>query len=163
VHHSACVRRAQAFRDLTRERNGALDRRTALAQQQLAQRVTAHELHHEIRCPAVDSGIVNRDDVRVRERGERANLARESDQILRSGPRVHQLHGNFAFAAELGVARTVDGPHAAAADQRPEHVAPELARRFQLVVDHLIRRSRELPQEAIEPVAAWAYALSHRA
>jgi hypothetical protein len=87
--------------------------------------VARQQLHREVDLTSVFAGLVDRDDVRVVEPGERLDLLPEQTQRERAGVGSVMDHLEGDLALQLQVARLVDHAHAAAADPRPQLVAAE--------------------------------------
>ena len=109
------VRGGQAASNLRGDIDG-LPRRQGAAGEPRAQRLAFEQLRHRVRRAIAVADVVNRQDVRMRERGHRAGLALEARERVRVGGhgRRHDLDGDVAF--EPRVARPVDLAHAAGAD-----------------------------------------------
>ena len=70
-------------------------------------------LHHEVGRAVVRADVVERADVRVRERGDRAGLALEAHAAVRIGAQFGGEDLDGDRAVEAGVAGLVDLTHAA--------------------------------------------------
>ena len=77
---------------------------------------TLDQLHAEVGLVVFLADLVDRDDVRVVELGDRLGLVPEAAEIVRAGQRTgpDQLEGHQAI--ELVLTRPIDDPHAAPGD-----------------------------------------------
>ena len=126
----AIVRRAQPTRRLARILDGlALGQRAR--DQRLAQRFAFQQLDHGIRGSVVLAEIVDRQDVRVRQRRDGPSLPLETRR--RIGIRAQRIrqHLDRHVAAQPRVARTVDLAHPAGAQHPDDLVVSEILARFQ--------------------------------
>jgi hypothetical protein len=108
--------------DLAGDAQSLRDGQLSLASKAIAQRLPLHEGHHVEERPAGFTGIVQREDVRVREVRRNLDLAQEplcSHRARQLG--VENLHGDIAAVA--AVAREVNACHPAATDQTIDCVA----------------------------------------
>ena len=98
------------------DRPGGVERPLA---QQLFQVGAVDEAHRDVQLPVDLAGVVDRDDVRMLERGGQARLAEEAlaerDVVGQVG--CEQLQRDVAVERE--VVGAVHDPHPAAAEQRP--------------------------------------------
>src|SRR5262249_40942667 len=118
------VRGGEAERDL----DGVLDRPTRRERARgegAAERLALEELHDGVRDAALAPDVVEREDVRVRERGNRLRLALETRERLRilGHPLRQTLDGDVA--AEPRVARAVDLAHPSRSQRREDLVGAE--------------------------------------
>ena len=125
MHDSGLVRRGQAFGDLRRQQEHALDSQGREADL-FSERPAIHQLGHDERRIAVDRGIKDRDDVGMVERAGGAGLGDEPPYPLGIGLRALVQDFQRDFALEPRIPRTVDLPAAALAKQRQDLVRPEL-------------------------------------
>ena len=84
--------------------------------QPCAQRVSLEQLHHRDGHVVDDRQLVDRDDARVRQRGDRARLGLEPPPHLGIGRDVRRHHLDGDVAIEPRVARAIHLAHAAGAD-----------------------------------------------
>ncbi len=106
------MRGIERLRDLTPVVQRAIDRQAA-ARNQLVERPPGHELHDDVIDALVLFDVVDRDDVWVVERGDRASFLLESRS--RAGVvlplRGQDFDGDLAL--QLGVASPIDLAHPA--------------------------------------------------
>ena len=115
------------------ERSGSLlsdPNRTSRFQRALAEHLlqvgAVDEAHRDVQLAVDLAGVVNGDDIRVLERRRQPRLAQEAlpERSIRSEVRGKQLQCDVAVEREI--ARAVDDPHPAAADDRLDPVPGEL-------------------------------------
>ena len=96
------------------------------ARQPLLQRFAVQQFHHQERnALGGHADVVDRADIRVLERGDRAGLALESRAPLRIGRHVGRQHFDGDRAIEPRVAGLVDFAHPAGAERREDLVGAE--------------------------------------
>ena len=104
----------------------ASSRGSGSAGQAVRQRFTVHSLEDEVGRAVQPLEAVDRGDVRMAERGEDARLALEAPQAPRvAAKRVGQALDRD-LAAQAGVERAVDAPHAARAQQIEDLIAADV-------------------------------------
>ena len=91
----------------------------------VAQRLAFEQLHHRVDDTAVVADVVQRQDVRMVQRGDRLRFALEALQAIGDVSGVRRKHLDGHFAAQPGVSRPVDFAHAAAADRAENLVRPQ--------------------------------------
>jgi hypothetical protein len=118
---AALVRRGESLRDLMRPVDRAADGEARLLQP-LAQRRSFEQLHHRVRDAVLAAEIVNGEDVRMGERGDRSRLALETRQRLRLVR--HHVGDDFDrdVAAQALIVRAPDLAHATRADRRDDFI-----------------------------------------
>ena len=124
VDDAAAVRRGQAAGDLLRVRQGLAQRQRAAAER-AAQRLAVEQLGDDVGPPVGGADVVDRDDVRVVERGGGARFQLEAVEALRIGREARRQHLDGDVAAEARIAGPIDLAHAAGAEQRDDLVGPE--------------------------------------
>ena len=142
VHQAALVRGVERRGDRGRHALHAVQVELALVDD-VAQVRAGHEAHRQVEHAVVFAAAVDRDDVRVLQRGRQPRLGLEAGHrvgvlgVLRRDDL--QRHG----AVELGVGRLVDDPHPAAVEHPLDRVARELRARLQSrqAVSRLIHRA----------------------
>src|SRR5205085_8591938 len=82
MHETLLVREAEPARDLDRDLERMLHRQPALLVEDLRERATLDELEDDELPALVLAAVEDRDDVRVRERRDRARLAPEAPDVL---------------------------------------------------------------------------------
>ena len=87
------------------------------------QRLSGDELHRDPHTRAVGANVVDRDDVRVRQAGERLGLAEQPRVAVAALAREDELEGDLAV--ELRVVSGVDDTHAAGADPAEHDVTAD--------------------------------------
>ncbi len=122
VHDAGGVRGGQGQRSLSEDRAGLLRRHRA-AGDELRERLSLDELHHEVGVAAVLAVVVDRRDVGMRQGCGMPCLIPEAvgERRLARGVRAHDLDGDLT--AEDGVARLPDVPHPAGRDGFGQGVA----------------------------------------
>ena len=110
--------------DLARVVDGLAERQGA-PRETLAQRLALEQLHDGVGRRALPPEVVDREDARVRERGDRLGLALEAGERLRRLREVRRQHLHRHVAVELGVSRPVDLAHPAGAERRFDAVRPQ--------------------------------------
>jgi hypothetical protein len=115
VNDAVRVRLVERIRDRHGVAQRFVDRHRA-ARDPLRQVLAVEELHDEELAPFVVADVVERADVGMLERGDRARLAVEALAELRVGGKGRRQDLDGDGAIEPGVARAVDLPHAAGAD-----------------------------------------------
>ena len=117
----------------------------------LAQRLALEQLHGGVGCLAVASEVEDRQDVGMRERGDRLGLALEARERFGVCGKMLRQHLDRHLAVELGVAGAEDLAHAAFAELGGDLVGA------QLLSDHRVpiigSRSSSRGPGAREPVA----------
>ena len=118
------VRSVEGLGDLRRDVE-RLSKRHRAARQALGQRLTGEMFHDEVGRAVVAADVVERADVWMRERGDRAGLALEARATIRISTQFSgkNLYGDRAV--EAGIAGLIDLPHAAGADSRLDLVGSE--------------------------------------
>jgi hypothetical protein len=91
----------------------------------LAQRLALDEFHRQEDLLAVRAHVVHGDDVGVRQASERLGLAQEASAADRVAAEARSQELERELAIELGVVGGVHHPHAARAEPREDHVAPD--------------------------------------
>ena len=118
------VRERERRQNLSRIADRDLDRRRAEADDQLLERASVEVLHRDVVGALRLAAVVDRDDVRMRQRGRVLSFAPEAlDELLVGGVAVVQDLDRDA-AAELLVLGEVDVGHAAGAELADDPVAP---------------------------------------
>ena len=129
VHDAVVVRELERVANL-RHDGERLARLDAPGVEQLAQVHAVHELHEEKVKPVRPPELVERDDVRVIELGQRPGFAREPfgkrRGVANAGRQNFQRHDPIQFT----LARPVDRPHPAPADQLHDFQLREFCRQF---------------------------------
>ena len=111
--------------DLADDPERAPERQPPLLPDQRLQVGAVHEGHRDIEQAVLLAGVVDRDDVRVVERGGKPGLAQEAvAEVGLADPGREQLQRREA--AEPDVLGPVDDARAAAADLLEDAVSPEL-------------------------------------
>ena len=118
------VRSVEGLGDLRRDVE-RLSKRHRAARQALGQRLTGEMFHDEVGRAVVAADVVERADVRVRERGDGAGLPLEAGAAVRIGAQFGREDLDGDRAVEAGVAGLVDLTHAAGADSRLDLVGSE--------------------------------------
>ena len=120
------VRGREAAARSARAKSTALRSGSAPAGEPLAQRLALEQLGDRVGRLAVAAEVVDREDVGMRERGDRLRLALEA-RAARSASRARRCgqHLDRDVAAEPRVARPVDLAHAAGAERRHDLVGAE--------------------------------------
>ncbi len=124
VHDAVPVCEAQRREDLARVLDRDVDRRGAAADDQLLQRAAVEELHRDVVGVLRLAAVVDRDDVRVVERGGVLGLAAEALDELVVVPVTAVEDLDRDAAAELLVLGEVDVGHPAGAELALDPVAP---------------------------------------
>ena len=124
VHDPVPVREAQRREDLARVLDRDVDRRGAAADDQLLERAAVEELHRDVVGVLGLAAVVDRDDVRVVERGGVLRLAAEALDELVVVPVAAVEDLDRDAAAELLVFGEVDVGHPAGAELALDPVAP---------------------------------------
>ena len=121
VHEATAVRRVERAGDLGEERERAVGGERQLG----AQVVALDEAHRQIQLAVALARLVDRDHVRVVERGRELRLAQEAaaEALVAGELGSNQLQRHRAL--ERDVERAVDDAHPAAADDRLDPVAAE--------------------------------------
>ncbi len=124
VDDAARVRRREAVRYCRRDLHRITPRNRALLQPR-SQCPALEQLHDRDRSVVDDGELVNREDARVREGGDRARLGLEPAAHFRigRGVRRHDLDGNVAV--EPRIARPIHLAHAARSDGLDDFVLGE--------------------------------------
>ena len=118
VHEPALVRMCEAGRHLGRDAQRLAVGQPLSVAKAVLERAVRQVLEHHVR-PAVGLAVVvERADVRMRERCDRASLTLEAGPV---GARREHLHGDPPL--ELVVVREPDGAHRAAAERLEQPVA----------------------------------------
>ncbi len=110
VHDALLVRRRETLRDLERDADRARDRERA-ADDAVPQRLALQELHHRVGDAVLAAVVVQREDVRMGQRGDGARLALEAGEGLRIARDALRQDLDGHLAPEPRVARPVDLPH----------------------------------------------------
>jgi len=124
VDDAEVVGAAEPARDLQAEHDDLLHREALSAEQALVEGLALEELHGEEGDPLVrETGVVELDDVGVREGGGALRLATEAlaQELVVGEAVVEDLHRDVALPG--GVVRAVDGRHPAAAEDLHQRVA----------------------------------------
>ena len=90
-----------------------------------AHRLALEQLRHDVEPVALLAGVVDRDDVGVRERRDRLRLGLEAGERVGVVDEVLGQHLDRHVALEAGVARAVHLAHAAGAERRQDLVRAE--------------------------------------
>ena len=116
MYQPLAVRGAEPPRNLARGVHGLAERQ-GTGSQVLAQRLAGQELHHDVDLAFVQARVVNRDDVRMRERGEGLCFALEPGAALGVAAKAlrQQLDGNVSSQAH--VPRAIDVAHPPGPDE----------------------------------------------
>ena len=127
VDDAALVRRAEGARDVAEPENPPLHG-DALVADVRAKRAALDELHGDVRRAFDLANVVDRDGVRVRERGGGPRLAKESGATLRAGrrraARAFDAHDFERDApVESAVVSAEDAAHAALAENALNRIA----------------------------------------
>ena len=135
------VRGVEGVGHLGQDAKRSLRAQLALAVEDASEVVALDEAHRQVELPVVLAGLVDRDHVRMVERGGEAWLAQEAgtERLVLGQLRRDQLQRDRAL--ERQVDRPVDDAHAAAADQRLDPVAGEGRARSERCL-HRLRRVR---------------------
>ena len=126
MDESALVRGVERVGDLRTDRERPFAFEWRLCQQQRLEVASVDEPHRQVQ-PAVGlAGVVDRDDVRVLERGGQLGLSEEAcpEAIVLRQLGGHELERERALQAH--VVRPVDDAHAAPADQPLDPVLEDL-------------------------------------
>jgi hypothetical protein len=111
VDDPALVRRGEALRDLQAVVDRLPLRKLSTAVEPSLQRLSFEQLRDRVGNAVVPAEVVDREDVRVRERGDRQRLALEARQgVGIPGERLGQ-DLDRDVAVQLGVARAIDLAH----------------------------------------------------
>jgi hypothetical protein len=124
VHDAASVRRGEPARDLQRPVDGLLLRH-GRGVEPAAQRLALEQLGHGVGDAVVPAEVVDREDVRMRERGDGLGLALEARERVGVGGQLRGEDLDGDVAVELRVAGAVDLAHPAGAERREDFVGPE--------------------------------------
>ena len=126
VHEPDGMRGVERGADLEADRRDPRGRDPALAGQQALEVDPGHVAHDEVEMAALLAGRVDRDDVRMVDRGRHARLALEALTEARIARPLggDQLDGDGPAERQLG--RAVDDAHAAAAGDRLDAAAGDL-------------------------------------
>lgn len=92
----------------------------------LAQRFALEQLDDDIRRALMGSEVVDRDEIRMAQHPRRPGFLLEAAQAVRVLGESGREHLDGNVAAQPGIARAVNLPHAARADQRDDLVRPQL-------------------------------------
>jgi hypothetical protein len=124
VDDPGVMREFQRLGDLRRNRQRLVERKRAL-RDAVGQRRALDQLHHQRQVPPGRLQAVDRSDVRMVERCQKAGLAFEPRQAIRVA--VEGIGENLYrhVASEPGVAGSIDLTHAARAEQRRDFVGTE--------------------------------------
>ena len=124
MHDPVPVREAERREDLARVLDGDVDRCGAAADDQLLERAAVEELHRDVVGVLGLAAVVDRDDVRMVERGGVLCLAAEplDELVVVPVAAVEDLDGDPA--AELLILGEVDVGHPAGAELALDAVAP---------------------------------------
>ena len=122
-------------RDLGDDRRGARRIERAFARDELAQVLAVHVAHRQIQGALVLAGLVDRDDVRVVERGGDPRLALEASAETWVLGQLGRDELERDVAVELLLVGEVDDAHAATADQPLDLASCDLRARAGLVPD----------------------------
>ena len=118
------VRRRESMRDLRRVLRG-LARRQRAGLEPLAQRFALQQLHDGVGHAVRGAEVEDREDVRVRERGDRARLALEARERLGVGRNPLRQHLERDVARQPRVARAVDLAHSSRAERSQDLVGTD--------------------------------------
>ena len=124
VNDALLVRRRQALRHVRRVLGGLAHAERPVAQPR-AHRLALEQLRHHVQALPLLSGVVDGDDVGVRERGDRLRLRLEAGQRVGVLEEVLGQHLDRHVALEPGVAGAVDLPHPAGAEWADDLVRAE--------------------------------------
>jgi hypothetical protein len=118
------MRGVERARDLREDGDRTLDRQ-ALAPEERAQVAAVDEAHRQVQAPLVLARLVDRDDVRVVERGGELRLLEERppEYLVLSQLPSNQLERNRALEPQVG--GPVHDAHPAAPDHRFDPIAGE--------------------------------------
>ena len=106
---------------LARIVDGFPHRQRAVAEP-ITQRYAVDQLGDQIRCDALEPDVVQREDVRMAQRGNGARLALEAGHRIRVGGKRRRQHFEGDVAAQPRVARSIDLAHTAHANERHDFV-----------------------------------------
>ena len=134
----ACVRRRQPVGDRRRRCVTASRHGKAPDFIRVAQRVALEQLHDRDGHAVDDRELVNREDARVRQRGDRPRLGLEPPPHLGIGRDVRRHHLDGDVAIEPRVAGAIHLAHAARADALDDLVLGEV-RAWESVVTWSLR------------------------
>ena len=118
VHDPELVRERERAGDLAGEVQGESDRKRPDALDHRLQVLAVDVLEDDELTLLPLASVDDRDDVRMRETGNRARLAAEALDVLGVAPEVLVEHLDGHATLEHGVVRPVDGRHAALADEQ---------------------------------------------
>jgi hypothetical protein len=137
VHEPGRVSGGEGGEHVVHDRDGFRGGEPAAATKNAAQRLSGDVLHDEERVATVGALVVDRDDVRVVERGSGSRLAGEAGDELRVVGKagVHDLDRDPTV--EAGVGREVDAGHPAAGDAAANRVSP-----VEEPIDHRVAQRR---------------------
>jgi hypothetical protein len=125
VHEPVCVRRVQRRRHLDDDPRHTLRLEPLLLEQGRAQVRAGHEPHRDVEDPVLLPGRMDREHVRVIERGRELGLGHEpapEPLVLREVLRQH-LQRDRAIERQIG--RAIDDAHPTAADTAVDAIARE--------------------------------------
>ena len=125
VDDAGGVRLREPVRHLRADLEDAPHGQRAAVEHHLAQRVALHQLHHDVRHSRGLADVVDRDDVRVVERGRRARLLREAAEPQRVGGEPLRQELDRHVAVQLLVVRPPDLAHSSRADAGGQLVSAE--------------------------------------
>ena len=138
VDHALGVRLFEPGDDLHRDRERLFEGQRS-AGQAVRQRFTVHSLEDEVGRAIHPLEAVDRGNVRMAERGEDPRLAFEAPQAPRvAAKRVGQALDRD-LAAQAGVERAVDAPHAARAQQIEDLIAADVLSEDEPIAGRLVR------------------------
>ena len=138
VDHALGVRLFEPGDDLHRDRERLFEGHRP-AGQAVRQRFTLHPLEDEVGRAIHPLEAVDRGDVRMAERGEDPRLAFEAPQAPRvAAKRVGQALDRD-LAAQAGIERPVDAPHAARAQQIEDLIAADVLSEDEAIAGGVVR------------------------
>ena len=125
VDHLARVRGVERARDLLEDRERLVRVVRAALLDQLLEVGALHVAHRDVDEALVVAGVVDRDDVRVVDRGDRLRLADEALAEVGAAAELGRERLQRRLALEQQVLGLVDEAHAAAPEQAGDAVAGE--------------------------------------
>ena len=126
VDDALLVRGGEAARDLERDLDRLAGRQRPVLQP-LAERLALQQLHRRVDGALLAAEVVDGEDVRVREGGDRLRLALEAPERVGILGEVPRQDLDRHLALELRVARAEDDAHPALAELRDDLVGSEAA------------------------------------
>ena len=138
VDHALAVRFLEPGDDLHRDGERLVEGQRP-AGQAVRQRFTLDPLEDEVRRSVQALEAVDRGDVGMAERGEDPRLALEAPQAPRVAAKGVGQALDRDLAAQAGIERTIDPPHAAGAEQVEDLIAADVLAEDETIAGRLVR------------------------